>query len=183
MRVIRAIASVRDQISVVLQHVEMVVGNDALDFSLSPLLGLGHSQVDGLSLEGFWVPLLWKISHHPIANFWIAGVQGSGLGGEGRLGPIDSKTELEPTLVRIVSHGRETVRKLLRIRVPVAYVAKPTGINMKHLHVYIGGVANHAQSNFLIHSHSATPAVVDCQGIVGIVPCFGIAENGMHPAA
>src|SRR6267378_1014060 len=131
MRVIRAIASVRDQISVVLQHVETIVRDDALDFLLRPLLGLGHSQVDGLSLEGFWLPLLWKIGHHPIANFWIAGVQGSGLGGEGRLGPIDPKTELDPTLVRIVSDGRETMRKRLRIRVPVAHAAKPTGIHMK----------------------------------------------------
>ena len=150
---------------------------------LGPQLGLEHSQVNGLSLERFRLPVLWKIRHHPVANFWIASVQGSGFGGESRLGPIDPKTELEPTLVRVFSNGDQTVRKLLRVRVPVAHAAKPTGIDMKHLHTEICGVANHTQSNFLIDGHAATPAVIDCQGILGMVPGFGIAENRAHPAA
>ena len=176
-------ALVHDHALIVLQHVEMVVRDDALDLLLSPLFGLGHSQVNGLSLESLRLPVLRKIRHYPVANFWIASVQGSGLGGESRLSPIDPKTELEPTLVRIIRDGRETVGKLLRVRVPVAHAAKPTGINMKHLHPEICGVANHAQSNFLIDGHAATPAVIDCQGIVGIVPGFGIAENRTNPAA
>src|ERR1700694_4662804 len=89
MRVICAITPVRDQIPVVLQHVEMVIRDDALHFFLSPLLGLRYSQIDRLSLEGLRFPVLRKVGHHPSANSWIASVQGPVLSGETRLSPID----------------------------------------------------------------------------------------------
>src|SRR6202521_2170330 len=183
MRVIRAITPVGDQIPVVLQHVEMVVRDDALHFFLSPLLGLRYSQIDSLSLEGLRFPVLRKVGHHPSANSWIASVQGPALGGETRLSPIDPETELEPVLVRIVGDGGEAVGKLLRIGVPVTHAAKPASIDVKHLQSKLGGVANHTQGNLFVDRHAAAPAVVDCPGIVEIVPGFRIAEHGAHPAA
>ncbi len=79
-RVIGTIASVRNQVAVVLKHIEMVVRDDALHFTLRPVLRIGSTEVNRLSLEGLRLPVGRKIGDHPIAHFRIRGVQGARLG-------------------------------------------------------------------------------------------------------
>src|SRR5579864_5451866 len=64
---------------------------------------------------------------------------------------------------------------------PIAHATKPSGIDVKHVHSKIGGIANHAQRNLLIDSHAATPAVIHHPWIICIFPGFGIAKNGAQP--
>src|SRR5262249_32629737 len=93
-RMISAVAAVRNQVAVVLKHIEAVVVNDSLDFALGPLLRFGNSDVNRLTLERFWLPTFREISHHPVPDFWIARVESSRLGGEPCLSPINPKPEL-----------------------------------------------------------------------------------------
>ena len=78
---IGAIASVGHEVAVMLQHVEMVIGDDALDFALRPLFRLGYAKIDGLSFEWFGRPVGRQVGDHPVANFWIARIQRASLGG------------------------------------------------------------------------------------------------------
>ena len=83
-----AIAAVGHEVAIVLQHVQMVIGDQALDFMLRPLPGFRHSQIYGLPLERLRLPVGGQVGHHPVANFGIARIQGARLGRQPGLRPI-----------------------------------------------------------------------------------------------
>ena len=99
---IAAVASVGHQIAVVLQHVQVVIGDDALHFIMGPLLGFGHSEINGLSFEGLGLPFCREIGHHPVANLRIPYIQGAGLGGQSGLCPVHPETEFQSVLMAVV---------------------------------------------------------------------------------
>ena len=107
---IAAIASLGDKVPIVLQHVEMIFVDNTLDFMLCPLFGGRHSEIDGLTFELFRLPTRREIGHHPVANFGIASVEGSGLSRETGLRPVHPESELETVFVRIVCYGRKTAQ-------------------------------------------------------------------------
>ena len=53
-------------------------------------------------------------------------------------------------LMGVVGNHCKTVRKLSRVRIPVPHVTKPSGVDVKHIDAQFGGVADHAQRNFLV---------------------------------
>ena len=85
-------------------------------------------------------------------------------------------------LVGVVGDDRKTMRKFLRVGVPVANAAKPAGIDVKHIHAQLGGIANHAQRDGFVHVHAAAPTVVGHLRIVWIFPGLGIAQRCAHPS-
>ena len=117
-------------------------------------------------LKWLRLPVGGQVGHHPVANFGIARVQRSGLGGETGLRPVHPETEFQPVLVGIVGDDGQTVREFLRIGIPVAHAAKPAGIDVKHVHSQFGRVANHAQRDLFVDVHATAPTVVDHQRIV-----------------
>src|SRR5580704_3849591 len=181
MRMIGTIASMRHKIAVVLQHIEMIVGNDALYLVLRPILRLRRTQVDRLPLEWLRLPVRWKIRHHPVMHFRVVHIQCAWLGRQASLRPIDPKSKLQPMLMGILCDDCQPMRKLLRIRIPVADSAKPAGIHVKHLDTKFGRVTDHPASRLLINVHPAAPTVIDNQRVVRILPCLRVTKHGANP--
>src|SRR5579862_4578035 len=179
--VIGAVATVSDEIAVVLEHVEVIVGYDALHLFFRPLLGFRIAKIDGLTLERLRLPVRGDVGHHPVAHLRITRIESTRFSGESGLRPVNPDSELEPMLVGIVSDDREASRKLLRIGMPVAYVTEPPGIDVKHVDAEVGGVANHTFGNLFIYIHAATPTIVDHERIVRILPGDGISQDGAYP--
>src|SRR6185437_3337948 len=73
--------------------------------------------------------------------------------------------------------------KLLRIGTPVSHIAKPSSINVEHVHAKFGGIANHAHGNLFVDLHAAAPTVIHNQGVAGILPSLRIAENRANPGS
>ena len=59
-KMISATAPMRHQISIMLEHVEMIVGDDVLNSSV-PIVCLGHARVEGLYLERFCLRVFWPV--------------------------------------------------------------------------------------------------------------------------
>src|SRR6185312_8853674 len=83
--------------------------------------------------------------------------------------------------MRIIGHSGQAVRKLFRVRIPVTHTAKPPGIDMEHLKTEFSRVADHTAGECFVHLHSAPPAIVDKQRVLGIAPRTGIAQDVAHP--
>src|SRR2546423_1479888 len=97
-----AIASVRHQVTVVLQHVQVIVPDHAIDLTLGPLFCFGNSNVDGLSLKWLRLPIGGNIGNHPIANLGIARIQSSRPRRESSLSPVHPDAEFQSVLVRLI---------------------------------------------------------------------------------
>src|SRR5579862_9784591 len=180
---VAARAALRHQVPVVLQHIEVVVAYDAVDFFQQVVMGCGVSDVDCLALELFGLPVGPHIGDTPIANLGIMHVQRAGFGIESGLGPINPDAEAQSFPMRSVGNESDAVRKLFRIGIPVSHAAEPSGIDVKHLYAEFLGFMDHAQCKRLIDSHTAAPTVVDDQRIVLVFPCGWIAEDLPHPGA
>src|SRR6185503_11113828 len=128
MGMIGAIASVRYKISIVLQHVEVIVAKDTLNLVLDRVFGFRISDVDRLAFEGFRLPIFWEISHHPLAYLWIASIEGSRFGRKASLGPVHPQAKFQAVLVRFVGDRCKPVGKFLRIGVPIADSPEPARI-------------------------------------------------------
>src|SRR5207248_697950 len=87
------------------------------------------SDVDGLALKWFRLPIRRDIGDHPVAHFGIARVQCSRLRGQSSLRPVHPDAELQSMLMRIISDNRKTSRKFLRIWIPVAHIAESSKEN------------------------------------------------------
>src|SRR5581483_3533985 len=183
MRMVSAAAPMRNQISVMLQHVEVIISNDALNFLLRPLLSRRNAQVDSLPLERLRLPVFWNIGNHPVANFRIASIQRPWFSRQPCLSPVDPDAKFQTMLVGVVGDKCQAVRKLFGIGMPIAYGAKPSCVDVEHIHAKISVIANHAQSNLLVDRHAAAPAVIYNQRIARILPGVRIAEHRTHPAA
>ena len=75
------------------------------------------------------------------------------------------------------------MRKLQRIRAPIADIAKPTRIQVKHFQSQLRGLRDHAPRESFIHCHAAAPAVVDQQGVGRVAQRARIIEHASHPTA
>ena len=64
-------AALRDQVAIVLQHVQVVVLDDALYFSGEVLVRGGNAEIDGLALELFGLPVGRNVGDQPVAHFGI----------------------------------------------------------------------------------------------------------------
>ena len=71
-------AALRDQVAVVLQHVEVVVSTMRFTSFARIVDGGGNADVDGLALELFRLPIGRQIGHHPVAHCGIADVNAPG---------------------------------------------------------------------------------------------------------
>src|SRR5262249_7612004 len=115
MRMIGTVATMRDQISVMLEHVEVVVSDYAFDFVLRPFLCWWKTDINRLALERFRLPVFRDIGHHPVAYLCVPGIERSRFGGESCLSPIHPEAEFKSVLVRVIGNSREAARKFLRI--------------------------------------------------------------------
>ena len=174
-------AALRNQVAIVFQHVQMVIVDNALDLFAEVIVSLGNAEIDRLALELFRLPIGRQIGDHPIADPWISYVEGAGCGVERSLGPIHPDAEAQALLVRRVRNSRKTMRKLLRVRVPIANAAEPAGIDVKHLQAQFLRFANHAQRQRLIHRHATAPTVVHRQRIMRVFPRKRVTEHCADP--
>ena len=124
-------AALCNKVAIVLKHVEVVVADDAVDFGGEIAMDGGNAEVDGLAFELFGLPVGREIVDEPVWDF--ADVESAGLGVEASLGPIDPEAEAEALGVRCIGEGRQAVRKLEGVGVPVANAAEPAGVEVKHL--------------------------------------------------
>ena len=85
---IRAHAALGDQVAIVLEHVEPVVGDNAFQFMLRPGLGIGIAQIDRLSFEGLGLPVGRGIGDQPIADIGIARIECAWLSVQAGLSPV-----------------------------------------------------------------------------------------------
>src|SRR5581483_6886106 len=180
-RMAGAVTAFRGEITVVFEHVEVIFVDDAIHFRADPIARGRNADVDRLPLEGFGLPSFGKVGDKPVANPGIARVQRAGRGAETGLRPIHPKAELESEAMRFLCDGREATGKFARVGMPVADAAEPSGVNVKHVEVKIGRIAQHAKGERLVHLHAAAPTVVDKQRIIWIFPGERIGENAANP--
>src|ERR1700761_4570124 len=83
----------------------------------------------------------------------------------------------------VVGNIGEPVGKLGRVGVPITDTAKPTCIEAEHLQAQLPRTVDHPHGKGFIHLHAATPAVVDGEGIMRILPGIGVAKHNAHPLA
>ena len=181
MRMVAAIASLRNQVPVMLQHVEMVVGNQAFDFVLCPFFGGRNTQIDGLPFEFLRLPTGRKIGDHPVADLGIVHVERTRLGIQRGLRPVHPQAKLQSVLMGVVRNNRQAVRELLGVGVPVSHSAKPPRIDVEHLQPELSRVADHVLSDLFVDFHPAAPTVIHGQRVVGALPRQRIAEHSANP--
>src|SRR5882672_7531386 len=117
-----------------LEHIEVIVADDAFELVFRPRLGCRETQIDRDALEGFAVlPAGGRIGDQPVTSGGIVDIERARLIRSARLRPVDPQTKPEPVTVGKVGDTRDAVRKLYRIRAPVTDAAKPARIQMKHL--------------------------------------------------
>ena len=143
--VVGAEAALGEEVAVVLDHVEVVAFDDALEFCGGPGLGGGDAEVDGLAFEFFGFPVGAEVGDHPVDDFGVADVEGVGLGGEGGLGPVGPDAEFEACGVGLVGDEGEAVGEFFGVGDPVADVAEPAGVDVVHLEAEFFGVVDHAE--------------------------------------
>ena len=178
---IAAHAALRYQVAIMLQHVQAVVVNNSVQFLPRPGLSRGIPDIDGLALEGFRLPMGRHIADQPIANFRIAGVKRTRRGIRAGLRPVHPEAEFQAQVVRAVGKCGQAMGKLLPVGVPVAWTAKPAGVQMEHFQAQSGGIAHHVLSAGFIDAHAAAPAVIHQQGIIGVFPAQRVAQDAADP--
>ena len=72
-------AALSHEVSVVLQHVDVVVLNDPLHLATEGLLGSRCSNVRRLAFELFGLPVRRKVCDQPVLDLRIIDVEGAGL--------------------------------------------------------------------------------------------------------
>jgi hypothetical protein len=83
----------------------------------------------------------------------------------------------------VVGNDGKAMWELLRIGTPVSHIAKPSSINVEHVHAKFGGIANHVHGNLFVDLHAAAPTVIHNQRVAGIFPSLRIAENRANPGS
>ena len=181
MRMILFRASLRDEVAIVLQHVQVIVLDNALDLFCRISLRSRDTQINRLPLELLRLPIQPYVIHQPIADGWIVNIQSPRSRINPSLAPIHPHSKPQTTLMCLIRKVGQPVRKLPRIRIPVAHTAKPPCIQMKHLQPELFRVRHHPQRQRLIHLHSTAPAVAHHQRILRIGPCAWIRQYGPYP--
>src|SRR5262249_11151226 len=133
MRMIAARATLRNEIAVVLEHVQMVLSDDAACFASGPIRDGRNTKIHGHAFERLRLPSAWWTRHHPIAGGWMVCAQGASPLACPCLRPIHPEPEFQAALMCLVSQRGNTSRKLFRVGYPIAHAAKPAGVQMKHL--------------------------------------------------
>ena len=182
MRMIRSIATLRDEVTVMLHHIEVIVVDNSVDFRLCPVSRFRNTQIDRLPFEGFRLPIRRRVCDHPVVHLGISNVQGSNSGIERCLGPIDPQPKLQSLAMCFVGDRSEAIWKFLGIRIPVANAAEPAGVNMKHFELQIRRIAQHLVGELLVDRHATAPTIVDEHRIVGVFPSLGARKNLTNPA-
>ena len=132
--VVGAIALVNDHDLVVFEQIEFVGGHDAPQFVEAPGAGRFVAQTDCGTGEIGWLPSRRVIVRKPVALLWVCHRQRFHAARlRPALRPTNPEPEQHPLAMGVITHRRQAVGKLLRVRMPVAHGAKPAGVDVKQL--------------------------------------------------
>src|ERR1700674_617181 len=97
-------AVARYEVAIVLQHVEFVAGDNALEFDLGVRLGSREAQIRCASNEGVRLPSWRRIRNKPVSRLGVIDIESARFGVGSRLRPIDPDAELEPASVGFLGY-------------------------------------------------------------------------------
>src|SRR5262249_50252052 len=130
--------------AIVLEHIQMVLSDDAVCLTSSPLCDGGDTKVHGHAFKRFGPPAVRRIRHNPIARRRVVDTQGAWLLTLSRLRPVHPKPEFQTILMCFVGPRGDALWELLRIGFPVAHSAKPASVHMKPPETELGRFAQHS---------------------------------------
>src|ERR1700689_3651766 len=112
----------------------MIIADDAFELALCPDSGGRNAQINRNALERFAVfPAGRRIRNQPVLSGGIMDIECARFARGTGLGPVQPQAELEAMIMREVGDTGDAVRKFAQVRLPVANLAEPARVQMKHL--------------------------------------------------